>query len=626
MTLVIGAAVLGLFAEQVLARMGFVAGSDAAFFLGAGVALAYAVTQLLFMAALTLYQPFRSKGPYITESLSNLAALLLLPYVVGVQVPWPHPIMLRAEPVTYVVFFGGIHVFIKAASLYASLEATSGGRRLVPFWFLTAVICVGGSALGLTQWGHAIEEARPISHAESASYRIGDRYAEAKVLPEGSTITQALESYPNQTLTLRWAPLPQGVVRSGDIDRVYVTVTLEGLDTKTYIGSTSLQESSWSEIHVPNSFFPLNVKRCHVRWARVQVPSWQRLLGIRPVVNPEDAPAARRGTYTPPEVLLSGPFEHQVREGLLEPNFLVIGVDGLTANRLTFMGNRAKTTPNIDRLARRSARFTHASSQSRDVNGAYMSLLTGLAPQSHGFSKSTPGQLPESVTTITELLGQQHYVTGAFTESADPNEIPYHAGFGRGFELFDPTRTTYENEPITDSSATLAKAQAWIRGREGQKFFLFVRLSELGEFTPSDRYGRPLMWALTDEEEEEGVELPEPGATAYYDAAVSHIDQQIGVLLQFIRDRSLRRNTCIIITAPHGLDIASATLDQIATQGTAAVRGPSPHVPLVLLVPGSGTTRRTARVVLQDIAPTIARLANTTFDQKIDGQYLFDRR
>lgn len=625
--MIIASAILGLFAEQVLARMGFVAGTGAAFLLVIGVALAYAAIQLLFMAALSLYQPFRSKGPYITEAVSNMAALLLLPYCAGIQVPWPNPIMLRAEPLVYLALFGGIHLFIKAATFYASLEADSGTRKPVPFWFLTAVICAGFSALGLTQWLRAVEAARPVSRPETAHYRVGDRYAEARVVPEGATITHALAAYPNQTLTIRLAPMPGSGARAEEFGRVNVTVTLEGLDTKTFIGSTSIEDSGWSEIRVPNSFFPLSAKRCQVRWAREQVPSWQRLLGIRPVVSPKDAPAARRGAYTPPKLLLSGPFEHQERPGPLEPNFIVIGIDGLAANRLTIMGNRAKTSPNLDRLARRGSRFTRATTQSRDANGAYMSLLTGMGAQAHGFSESKLGPLPESIATIAEVLREQHYITGAFTETADAGaELPYRAGFGRGFELFDPTRTTYENETLTDSSVTLEKAQAWIRGREGQKFFLFVRLRELGEFRPSERYGAPVMWSLTDEEEEEGVELPEPGPAAYYDAAIEHMDKQIGALLKFIRDRSLRRNTCIIITAPYGLDVATEPLDPETLGEITGVKGLSAHVPIILYVPGAGTSRRTSRVILQDIAPTIARLARTSFEQEIEGQYIFDRR
>jgi hypothetical protein len=154
---------------------------------------------------------------------------------------------------------------------------------------------------------------------------------------------------------------------------------------------------------------------------------------------------------------------------------------------------------------------------------------------------------------------------------------------------------------------TLDKAQAWIDEHADVKFAVFVRIGELRDLAMRDRYGSTFI----------GKEDPEPSASDTYDTALAYLDRCMGAVIKHLRDYETRKNTCIVVTAPFGYDFG----------GGRAILGLSEaclRVPLVMYVPGMKKVQRQDLVALEDVAPTLAAMANVAFPTVVDGSAILE--
>src|SRR5512142_1327858 len=65
------------------------------------------------------------------------------------------------------------------------------------------------------------------------------------------------------------------------------------------------------------------------------------------------------------------------------PNILIIVFDAMSAKNLSLYGYRRKTTPNLERFARRATVFNQHYSPGNFTTPGTASLLTGLYPWTH---------------------------------------------------------------------------------------------------------------------------------------------------------------------------------------------------------------------------------------------------
>ena len=110
-------------------------------------------------------------------------------------------------------------------------------------------------------------------------------------------------------------------------------------------------------------------------------------------------------------------------------------------------------------------------------------------------------------------------------------------------------------------------------------------------------------------------------ARAAYYGLVSHIDNQIGRILIYLKDKRLLDNTIFIFTADHG-DMLG---DHHLWRKTYAYEG-SAHIPLVMKLPKTmrtGIVPQSDRLAsLYDIMPTVLDALNITIPETIDGRSL----
>lgn len=233
------------------------------------------------------------------------------------------------------------------------------------------------------------------------------------------------------------------------------------------------------------------------------------------------------------------------------PSVLLITMDTTRADRIGCYGYSGGTTPVLDRLALESIRYSRAFSTSGITPVAHASILTGLFPYQHGarvMFGSVEHRLGEEHPTLGTVLRDGGWRTGAFVSAYPASE---EFGLGRGFETFDsgvrdelrdefretppPREGLWLDQTAVDAQrrgdATVDRALDWL-GEIDSPFFAWVHL-----FDPHDPTLVPPASVL----ERFGVQADGSGTRDQaYDPEIYFMDQQIGRLLDALRERALR--------------------------------------------------------------------------------------
>lgn len=331
-------------------------------------------------------------------------------------------------------------------------------------------------------------------------------------------------------------------------------------------------------------------------------------------------------------------------------NFLFIFSDQHTRNLLGCHGNPLVQTPNLDRLAQRGVRFTNAITPCPICVPARAALATGRyihqtghwdnAFPYHGEMTSWHHRLREQGHAI-DLIGKLHF-RSAEDDNGFRREIePLHVVDGMGDILGsirddppfrDKTKGILESGP-GDSSylrydvRNADNAVAWLADApdDDKPWALFVSLvcphppyiapPELYDLYPLDEIELPPQWRKGDWPDhpvlnfyrrffgiEEGFseEVLRRYNAAYY-GAVTHLDRQIGRILDALEENDLTEGTRLLYSSDHGESLGARGLS-----GKFTLYAESVGVPMILAGPEvpEGRVNQTP-VSLVDIYPTI---------------------
>ncbi|MBP6874474.1 MAG: sulfatase [Candidatus Eisenbacteria bacterium] len=125
---------------------------------------------------------------------------------------------------------------------------------------------------------------------------------------------------------------------------------------------------------------------------------------------------------------------HPGAETLAHPDVIVILVDALRRDHVSFFGYDRPTTPNIDAFMRESRVFTNAWTASVSTVPSVASLFTGLYPSSHRVYTAL-SRLPDDAPLLAEHFRSYGYRTGAFVAN---QTLAGSNGYSRGFQTFVP--------------------------------------------------------------------------------------------------------------------------------------------------------------------------------------------
>ncbi|MBL9123272.1 MAG: sulfatase-like hydrolase/transferase [Planctomycetaceae bacterium] len=287
-----------------------------------------------------------------------------------------------------------------------------------------------------------------------------------------------------------------------------------------------------------------------------------------------------------------------VRAADSRPNVLLILGDDHAAYALSSYGHAVVKTPNLDRLAARGARFTHAYCNSPMCTPSRQSLLTGRMPHATQVTllKSALG---EDETTLAEVLqgagyrtaaiGKMHFnskLTHGFAERIDqpdhrtwlqarPSAPPADASatLGPWKPFRDPARVWLNSAalPYPARAAEMAGSyfaqQAAARLQQGDEpLFLIVSFYEphspfhfpleyagrvaaealpVPTVGPEDAPQIPLIFRDLTDAEKRGI------AAAYY-TSVQFLDENVGRVLAALDASGRADNTLVIYAGDHG--------------------------------------------------------------------------
>ena len=356
------------------------------------------------------------------------------------------------------------------------------------------------------------------------------------------------------------------------------------------------------------------------------------------------------------------------------PNIILIMADDLGYGELGCYGQQWIKTPNIDRIAAEGIRFTQFYSGAPVCAPARCMLMTGKH-SGHSYIRDNgnpkdrqgkgrasdgyfPGQhpIPDSETTIAEVLKAQGYATGAVgkwglgfeASSGDPNRQGFDLFYGYLCQVHAHNhfpRFLWNNgkrewfagnnrklDGTTHSQDKFAEnAIRFIQEHKDGPFFLYCpfAIPHLSIQTTPEALALYKDKIPESEYEHRGY-LKHPFPRAGYAAMVSQVDRHVGDIMQTIQECGIDDNTIILFTSDNGPTfqrLGGADSDFFNSSGPLRGRKGSVNeggirVPLVARWPNTiGPGQVSDHIsAFWDLLPTFAELANNAaMPQEIDG-------
>lgn len=309
------------------------------------------------------------------------------------------------------------------------------------------------------------------------------------------------------------------------------------------------------------------------------------------------------------------------------PNLIIVLVDTLRADHLSYNGYRRSTSPTIDALAANSAVFrSHYSTASR-TGPAVASIFTGLYPRSHGVINpliywDAKGVLGEEQITLAEIVKAAGFAChGIIT---NPN-VTKRFGFAQGFDTYRMVRSMEAAEVNSLVASTLAADPR-------KPFFLYLHYMEphspyaapeayKGLFV-DPRYSGPITGEHVQLDEIVAGDLVVDEADvaqleALYDQEVRNFDDEFGMLLDELDRAALLENTIIVFIADHGEEF----LEHGSVLHGYTLYEEQLHVPFFIYDPRSREGLEVTDITRHiDLLPTVLDLLGIQYDGTIQGK------
>ena len=308
------------------------------------------------------------------------------------------------------------------------------------------------------------------------------------------------------------------------------------------------------------------------------------------------------------------------------PDFdvVLVVVDTLRLDRLSFYGGANPSTPFLDDLARRSVVFERAHSASTWTAPAAASLFTSLYPSQHGLwtgyvaaialeKLGRINRIPQAAPTLPQVMRELGFRTFGV---ADNLNISEEMGFARGFDRF----AQHEHRGASVVNATVGE---WLPELQAPgRSFLYLHYMEphapypehrewLSRGSGADQAARLETWGRRFDPEQLGTALES------YDSALGYLDAHLRELYERL---GWGENTLLVLTADHS--------EEFLDHGHYGHHRPKLYaellrVPLAVFFPARFAPRRvTDTVSLLDLLPTLRELAGGAASPLDEGRSL----
>lgn len=273
-------------------------------------------------------------------------------------------------------------------------------------------------------------------------------------------------------------------------------------------------------------------------------------------------------------------------------NILFILVDDLGIRDLHYTGSTLYQTPNIDRLAHQSVRFSNAYASAAVCSPTRAALMTGKSPARLGITNWIPGddnagkplqeprtplQLARSEVTIAEILKAKGYRTffAGKWHLGGKGFLPQDQGFDvnvGGGEYGQPPDAgyyaPYHNPMIKDgpkgeylADRLTGETMNFIRKKSDQPFFAYLAFYDVHVPIPDEGDDVRRFEAKAAEIRAAGASYTHREGVARtkmkqentsYAAMIYRLDKNIGRLMAMLQEQGLDKNTVVIFTSDNG--------------------------------------------------------------------------
>jgi arylsulfatase A-like enzyme/Flp pilus assembly protein TadD len=292
------------------------------------------------------------------------------------------------------------------------------------------------------------------------------------------------------------------------------------------------------------------------------------------------------------------------------PDVILITIDTLRPDHLRCYGDTQIETPNIDALARISARFTDAFTAVPVTLPSHTALLTGSYPMSNGLHDFSNNKLSPDAMPLARVLHDNGYQTAAFVSAP---VLDSRFGLDQGFDAyydhfnFNPLDERSLDSTKRPADQTVDLVMGWLGehagpGADGSRkpIFLWMHL-----YDPHDPYTPP-----------------EPFATRYhgrpYDGEIAFADTQLGRLVEALKATEAWDSSIIVLAGDHGEGLGE---HGERTHGF-FIYNSTLHVPLLIHIPGAAPRVVSAGVSLVDVMPTVLQALKIPNPPGVQGRSL----
>jgi len=318
-----------------------------------------------------------------------------------------------------------------------------------------------------------------------------------------------------------------------------------------------------------------------------------------------------------------------------DKNVVLITVDTLRRDHVGVYSEGESLTPNMDKMAEAGILYMNAVTPIPETAPAHATMFTGLHPLRHKVL-SNGNSLSRGYQTVTEVLNQEGYATGAFVSSF---AVDSNAGLDQGFLAYDddftpivpaitrinlirrlatlwmiagdPTATPWLFERAGEE--TVNRFDQWLRSHREVPFLAWIHLFE--PHAPYENMGDGI-----DHRSRMDDVWTDPERTqlrAQYGEEVRRVDVQVGRIASLLDELDLGDKTLVVLTADHGEMLGEHGYDfNHFSLFDEVIR-----VPLIVVAPGLtiSNKRVDAQVRLMDLPATILEYLEIDAMEETEG-------
>ncbi len=258
-----------------------------------------------------------------------------------------------------------------------------------------------------------------------------------------------------------------------------------------------------------------------------------------------------------------------------KPNVVYIMSDELAYYELSHMGNPRIRTPRIDRMAAEGIRFTQALAGAPVCAPLRCNLMTGKHA-GHASVRANDGGTPlrAGEQTIASVLKNVGYATGGFGKwgagGRDSTGVPEQHGFDVFYGYYDQVHAHSFYPPYLIRNSEEVPLAGNLGGRTGKTYSHYTIMDEAVKFIRDNKDGPffcylpitpphgmydipaddPAWEQYRDDEWMKDPAVPQDAKN--YAAMVTMVDNNVGQVLDLLKELELEENTMVFFTGDNG--------------------------------------------------------------------------